>query len=90
MRLPDPPAGLNPGDLVWIYLRYSSEHQTIESQGHTMQQWCTLHNLTIAREWRDEARSGKTDAGRGGFTAMIAAVENGDARNVKHAAVAYA
>ena len=83
MRLPDPPAGLNPGDPVWIYLRYSSEHQTIESQAHTMQQWCALHNLTIAREWRDEARSGKTDAGRGGFTAMIAAVEHGDARNVK-------
>ena len=83
MRLPDPPAGLNPGDPVWIYLRYSSEHQTIESQAHTMQQWCALHNLTIAREWRDEARSGKTDAGRDGFTSMIAAVEHGDARNVK-------
>ena len=83
MRLPDPPAGLESGAAVWIYLRYSSEHQTIESQAHTMRQWCAQHNLLIAREFRDEARSGKTDAGRDGFNSLIAAVEHGDARDVR-------
>lgn len=59
------------GSLVWSYLRYSTDDQNIDSQEHAVRAWCAEHKLVLGRVFRDEARSGKSTAGRREFLTMI-------------------
>jgi len=63
--------------MVWVSLRYSSEQQTIESQEHVLREWCAQHRLVIGQLFKDEAITGKRDAGRKQFLEMIRLLEHG-------------
>jgi len=69
-----PPSFLPPSSIVWLYLRFSSENQSIESQENALRAWCVEHHIYIAQTFRDEARTGATTAGRSGFTKLYDAV----------------
>lgn len=65
------------GSPVVVYLRYSGDGQTIESQETAVRAWCAERMLAILRVYRDEARSGTTTAGREDFLAMVDALRDG-------------
>jgi len=61
--------------MVWTYARYSTDHQSVESQVAALLEYCETHRLTIGRAYVDDAKSGTTTAGREQFLDMIAALE---------------
>jgi site-specific DNA recombinase len=65
------PCPFVPGDIVWSYLRYSTDDQSIASQELAVREWCKQHQLNLARVFIDEAKSGKNTAGRDQFLLMI-------------------
>lgn len=77
MKLPEPPNELSRGSIVWVYLRFSHDGQTIESQERVLTDWCAQYGLLIGRTFRDEALSGKRDAGRKDFLEMIRVLDAG-------------
>ena len=65
---------LQPGDLVWVYLRHSpGEDQDIRSQREAVDQYCQQRGLLVMHWWIDEARSGGSVEDRRQFEAMMAA-----------------
>jgi site-specific DNA recombinase len=67
MRCPLPP-----GSKVWTYTRESGgDDQTVDDQNRAVEQYCRDNNLVIERMFCDEARPGKSVAGRDQFQAMI-------------------
>lgn len=66
---------LEPGSLVWCYLRYSTDDQNLDSQEQVIREWCKEYRLNLGPLFKDEARSGKTTAGRQQFLHMIELLE---------------
>ena len=63
---------LQPGDLVWCYLRHSpGEDQTILSQRRDVERFVADQGLVVARWYIDEARSGSTIENRDEFERML-------------------
>lgn len=71
MTYQNPPATLPRGSHVDLYLRYSSDGQSLESQEHALCIWAQSHGLIIRHIYRDEAISGKSTAGRTAFLNMF-------------------
>lgn len=67
------------GALIWIYLRYSADGQSVESQEAAVREWCQLHQLAIGALFKDEAKSGTSVAGRSEFLRMFNQLTDGDA-----------
>ncbi len=65
------PCPFQPGDLVWAYLRYSTDDQNLDSQERAVSEWCAANQLVLGRVFRDEGRSGGSTRNRRGFLTMI-------------------
>ena len=60
------------GTQLYSYLRHSpGDNQSIDSQEAAVREWCTKHQLVLARVYKDEARTGSTTAGRDQFLQLI-------------------
>jgi len=69
-----------PGDSVAAYLRDSGgddQDQSVAQQEHEVRAWCARNRLTLARIFKDEAKSGSTTVGRDDFWRMIQYFHNG-------------
>lgn len=65
------------GERAAVYARYSSKLQketSIEGQMLNAEKLAQQHGLKIIQKFFDKARSGKSEAGRDGYAAMMAAV----------------
>ncbi len=71
MNLNRPPSFLPAGSLIYAYLRYSSDNQSIESQERALRAWCDENKIILARTFKDEAKSGATVAGREDFLKLF-------------------
>lgn len=75
-----PPKELTRGSIVDVYLRDSGgegQERSVESQLAEVREYCKAHHLTLRTIYRDEAKSGRTTAGRNDFKRMIADYQSG-------------
>lgn len=77
--LNQPPSFLPPNSIVFGYLRYSSDNQSIASQEHALREWCHAHHIVLARTFKDEAKSGASVAGRESFLQLFDTLIHGTA-----------
>jgi DNA invertase Pin-like site-specific DNA recombinase len=69
-----PPKKLDPGSVVWAYVRDSggeAQEQSVPQQIEVIQEFCIHYRLNLAHVFKDVAKSGGSVAGREAFLDMV-------------------
>jgi DNA invertase Pin-like site-specific DNA recombinase len=77
--MPSRSTSIQPGRRAVLYMRMSTDRQrySIENQSFVLYAYAVEHNLEVLKQFRDEAKSGLTFAGRPAMKALIDEVKSG-------------